>query len=783
MPKVREYKGLNYTYSDIGVPSEELLSEDYIQHVITTDMTSLVGGIEGKGKIPMADPITGKISPSWLYDDVVATTLPKADETTAIQINNDDVAMTPKATYQMITNLIKDASLTQKGVVQLTDTIAQNDSRVNVAVTPKALKNALANNFVSATYDVYGITKYANDTIIKTLQTTIDNNPTSVVDSSDNIINSTSMTPNKMYDFISNNNLNLNFKNRRGTNTKGYAAVNFRNYNSSSDIYELKGRIGATGDGEVRIKSYTNQRIVVGQSETISGAFNSNRSLVLMDTAGNTQIPNILYSSVSGSDYLPPRLGNKSYGGAVKPIYLENGVIKEGSEITHVASADAFRAAKEVTLTGAVTGSVSSTAGWNVPTIWRSCMVGQSGSSTTNPWYKVASITLSSENSDSIADFLVEDTYNSHKYGILKVHIRTNGNKVVQTEATELTWLIQTGFTFSDFVLVCPTTAAPTCELWTRVATGYMKRRFVVMSEGDRNYTNTKWVLLNASSAGQAASITTSGTQIVSTQKGIAIAEKDTAGRVIKDSYSLTSHTHTSANITDLKTTIVNMIYPIGSIYMSISDTSPATLFGGTWVKIEGSFLLGSKGTTYKVNTTGGSSSVSIAIANLPSHDHTLTETSTDHTHTVTINAGGKHAHTASGGSVSSAGAHKHDRGNMEIEGWFYATDNNGSDINVGGAFSAENIGSGDDGNHGGELKKYTLKASTNWSGETSEAKSHTHTISGITIGESSTHTHTGSLANAGGRHTHTVGNTGSGNALTLPLPPYTVVHIWKRTA
>lgn len=49
----------------------------------------------------------------------------------------------------------------------------------------------------------------------------------------------------------------------------------------------------------------------------------------------------------------------------------------------------------------------------------------------------------------------------------------------------------------------------------------------------------------------------------------------------------------------------VDMMYPVGSIYMSVNDTSPTTLFGGTWEQIKDTFLL-SAGDTYAGGSVGG---------------------------------------------------------------------------------------------------------------------------------------------------------------------------------
>ena len=51
---------------------------------------------------------------------------------------------------------------------------------------------------------------------------------------------------------------------------------------------------------------------------------------------------------------------------------------------------------------------------------------------------------------------------------------------------------------------------------------------------------------------------------------------------------------------------ILSKVYPVGSIYISVDSTSPATLFGGTWVQLKDRFLLGVGDTYSSVNATGG---------------------------------------------------------------------------------------------------------------------------------------------------------------------------------
>lgn len=67
---------------------------------------------------------------------------------------------------------------------------------------------------------------------------------------------------------------------------------------------------------------------------------------------------------------------------------------------------------------------------------------------------------------------------------------------------------------------------------------------------------------------------------------------------------------------------ILDIVYPVGSIYMSVNDINPANLFGGTWEQIKDRFLL-AKGDTYATNgATGGEASHTLNIDEMPIHTH-----------------------------------------------------------------------------------------------------------------------------------------------------------------
>lgn len=73
---------------------------------------------------------------------------------------------------------------------------------------------------------------------------------------------------------------------------------------------------------------------------------------------------------------------------------------------------------------------------------------------------------------------------------------------------------------------------------------------------------------------------------------------------------------------------IANALYPVGSIYMSVNNTNPSTLFGGTWEAWgAGKVPIGvdTNDTDFAtVEKTGGEKQHTLTIAEMPAHNHTI---------------------------------------------------------------------------------------------------------------------------------------------------------------
>lgn len=168
------------------------------------------------------------------------------------------------------------------------------------------------------------------------------------------------------------------------------------------------------------------------------------------------------------------------------------------------------------------------------------------------------------------------------------------------------------------------------------------------------------------------------------------------------------------------QSTLFNLVYPVGAIYMSVVSTSPATLFGGTWAAFgTGRTLVGIDAGDVDFDTVeevGGAKSVAAAGTN---------SNESAHTHSVTA-AGTNSAPTFTGNAVAAAST------------------NATPDL-----VTSNTAGSG-----------------------VSPVTTATGTVSAPTF--------TGSSVTSGAGSAHTHAFTGSATSV---VQPYVVVYMWKRTA
>ena len=94
--------------------------------------------------------------------------------------------------------------------------------------------------------------------------------------------------------------------------------------------------------------------------------------------------------------------------------------------------------------------------------------------------------------------------------------------------------------------------------------------------------------------------------------------KEDTDNKVTTLSSSNTDTQYPSAKcVYDSINDFIDVVYPVGSIYMSVNSTSPQVLFGGRWEQLKDRFLLGA-GDSYSNGSTGGSKDAVVV-----NHNHT----------------------------------------------------------------------------------------------------------------------------------------------------------------
>lgn len=233
--------------------------------------------------------------------------------------------------------------------------------------------------------------------------------------------------------------------------------------------------------------------------------------------------------------------------------------------------------------------------------------------------------------------------------------------------------------------------------------------------------------------------------------KKVAATPLTTIARVVDNLNAQTNDRTNAPSIHAVREAVNNnwlSIYPVGSIYMSVNNVNPSTVFGGTWEQIKDRFLLAS-GDTYNNGQTGGSATHtpsgtvgahSLTTNEIPAHTHGYnTASATTDNHTLTVDEMPWHTH-----------GYDHVAFNSESAGAMGLVSLTGGGINdtflhqkTGGSILTTATGSNGAHNHG-----ITQTAAT--SGSTGSGAGHDHGFTGT-----------------------------SGNY----MPPYLAVNVWVRTA
>lgn len=87
--------------------------------------------------------------------------------------------------------------------------------------------------------------------------------------------------------------------------------------------------------------------------------------------------------------------------------------------------------------------------------------------------------------------------------------------------------------------------------------------------------------------------------------------------------YGTSKNVYESFNeiINTTKESMIDLIYPIGSIYITVNNVNPEVVIGGKWEQIKDTFLLAS-GDKHSAGSTGGEEEHVLTIDEMPQHMH-----------------------------------------------------------------------------------------------------------------------------------------------------------------
>ena len=104
--------------------------------------------------------------------------------------------------------------------------------------------------------------------------------------------------------------------------------------------------------------------------------------------------------------------------------------------------------------------------------------------------------------------------------------------------------------------------------------------------------------------------------------------ERELLGKIQNYISENDNFTNTRDNETELKASVLEMVYPVGSIYIGTTNVNPSTFIGGEWQRYaQGKVLVGVNEEDEdfsEAEITGGEKQHQLTVEEIPSHNHVL---------------------------------------------------------------------------------------------------------------------------------------------------------------